>query len=105
MLQVLKYQDLKESDEVTIGLTQEALTKRQAIYKFWRSDIIESLTTPYLNAGNTAFYCIGAPYAMVGASQRMKDQLSEIIRNTDEQIRRLIREDQERRVTDSTHLG
>ena len=105
MLQVLKYQDLKESDEVTIGLTQEALTKRQAIYKFWRSDIIESLTTPYLNAGNTAFYCIGAPYAMVGASQRMRDQLSEIIRTTDEKIRKLIREEQERRVMDSTHLG
>jgi hypothetical protein len=105
MLQVLKYQDLQESDEGTIGLTQEAVTKRQAIYKFWRKDIIESLTTPYLNSSNTAFYCIGAPYAMVGASQRMRDQLSEIIRATDEKIRRLIREEQERRVMDSTHLG
>ena len=42
---------------------------------------------------------------MVGASQRMRDQLSEIIRTTDEKIRKLIREEQERRVMDSTHLG
>ena len=55
--------------------------------------------------GRDILYCIGAPYAMVGASQRMRDQLSEIIRTTDEKIRKLIREEQERRVMDSTHLG
>jgi hypothetical protein len=31
--------------------------------------------------------------------------LSEIIRATDEKIRNLIREEQERRAMDSTHLG
>ena len=105
MQEVLRYQDLNESEEGTIGLTQEAVTKRKEIYKFWRSDIIESLTTPYLNASNTAFYCIGAPYAMVGAEPRMRDQLTEIIRPADEKIRKLIREDQDRRVKDSAHLG
>jgi len=102
---VLGYQTMEESDEQAIGLNRGAVVKRKAIFKFWREDIVESLTAPYLNSPNTAFYCIGAPYAMVGASQQMRDQLAAIINKSDAKIRKLIDDEQARRARDGEHLG
>ncbi len=102
---VMMYKDNLSKGEEFVGLTKEARLRREWVWNFFGKEIPASLTEPYLNAPNMSFWCIGAPYSLVGRVEPMKQQLTEVIKERDAKIQQLIAEERQRRAAIVDNLG
>lgn len=92
--------EIGRTDELKLppGLAEEAILHHEAVRHFWTKEVSEGLLAPYLESRLT-FWSLTGAYRIAGASQQMKAHLEPNFIERDVDVRRRIREEEDRRAT------